>query len=198
MKMYSKRCNYAILISLILIPLTIKSGNYPKLYSPFHSGGTEEIISCKMNVISFYGDFRYSEIRGHRHSGIDIEGNYGEKIFPITEGKIIKISSEFPHKAVYILHLFDTLEFISVYMHVEDIKVRNGDYVNETIEIGRIFNNEELSISAFCTPPHLHFEIRRNLNDNGEATFACMTINELNKHFIDPITFIREGLKCNE
>ena len=87
------------------------------------------------------------------------------------------------------------MPFYSSYVHVADLKVRIGDKVDKDTIIARIFNEEELRNSKFGTPPHLHFEIRHRIDDNGAASFKSMNITELNKYCIDPLIFFKKSLK---
>lgn len=144
-------------------------------------------------IIGQYGDYRSSNVPGHKHAGIDIEGNFSEPVYSIGQGEVTNIFRDFPHKTIYIRHHdMRGTPFYSVYIHVEDIQVYIGEKVTENTIIGRLFNPKELNLSNFGTPPHLHFEIRHDISDNGNATFNSMTISELNNYCIDPITFFKK------
>ncbi len=168
---------------------------YQKYFIPIGIDRTADYNKLTEKIIGQYGVHRSSNVHGHKHSGIDIQGDFGETVYSIGKGTIIKIFREFPHKTIYIQHNEnDDALFYSVYIHVEDIQINIGDPVSENTPIARIFNREELILANFGTPPHLHFEIRHNIDDMGEATFKSMTLSELNKYCIDPLKFFNKSL----
>jgi murein DD-endopeptidase MepM/ murein hydrolase activator NlpD len=160
-------------------------GNYRTDYTKFNN-----------KIIGKYGDYRGSNVPGHKHSGIDIKGDFNDPVYSIGKGTVTHIFRSFPHKTIYIQHRDGKgMPFYSVYIHVEGIKVKVGDRVTKNIIIARIFNKEELMSSYFGTPPHLHFEIRHSIDDKGEASFKSMSIDELNQYCIDPLIFFNNTLR---
>lgn len=163
-----------------------------KIILPIGTDRTADYSKWSKKIIGRYGDHRKSYVQGHKHSGIDIQGNLGETVYPIANGTVVKIFREFPNQTIYIQHkIGENTIIFSVYIHVEDIQINTGDRVSEKTPIARIFNQEELAAADFGTPPHLHFEIRHNIDDRGEATFKSMTLKELNKYCIDPLIFFK-------
>ena len=163
-------------------------------FIPIGNRRKSDINQLKNTIIGHYGDHRNSHVQGHRHAGIDIQGHFNETVYAIGTGTVIRIFREFPHKTIYIQHHDRAgVPFCSVYIHIEKIQVNVGDAVTEHTPIARIFNREELEIADFGTPPHLHFEIRHNINDNGNATFESMSISGLNIYCKDPLTFFTKG-----
>ena len=166
-----------------------------KYIVPLGRDRAADYTKLKKRIIGRYGDYRKSHVPGHSHSGIDIKGELSDPVYPIGEGTVTHIFRSFPHKTIYIMHNDSRgLPFYSAYVHVEGIKVRIGDKVTKDTVIARIFNEEELRNSKFGTPPHLHFEIRHNINDDGAASYKSMGIPELNKYCIDPLIFFKETL----
>ena len=168
--------------------LFIHLGFTAPFFSPFRFQGLE-LENYLDKILGYYGDHRNSYVEGHKHSGIDIEGKYKEKVYAISSGKVVDIFGEFPNKTIYILHFAEGKSFISSYIHVEGIKVEVGEMVDHQTELGRIFNTTELKSSGFNTKPHLHFEIRHNLIENELITYSCMSKEELNRYFINPLEF---------
>lgn len=183
------------LVLLITEPALVSEAvaSNPKYLLPIGSDRADYNKWIK-NIIGRYGDYRRSHVKGHKHSGIDIRGNFGETVYSIGRGTVINIFREFPHKTIYIRHSESEL-FYSVYIHVEDIQVNIGDRVSENTPLARIFNRDELNMAEFGTPPHLHFEIRHNIDDKGDATFKSMTLEDLNKYCINPLKFFKKGTK---
>ena len=162
-------------------------------FIPLGKDRTAGYNKLKMRIIGRYGEYRKSNVPGHLHSGIDLEGKYNEPVYPIGDGTVTHIFRRFPHQTVYIMHDDSSGKpFYSAYVHIEDIKVRVGDRVTKDTIIARIFNEDELRDSKFGTLPHLHFEIRHNIDDNGAASYKSMNITELNKYCIDPLIFFKK------
>ncbi len=159
-----------------------------KYYVPSGEGRAKAGKGLDDSVIGWFGEYRASIVRGHLHSGIDIKGNFNGPVFSIGKGVVVNIFRDFPDKTVYIRHTANnSVSFYSAYIHIKDIQVNVGERVTENTLIGRIFNSDELAAAKFGTPPHLHLEIRHSIIDDGEATFNCMSIDELNMFFIDPL-----------
>ena len=189
-------CLLILLIPLSLFASDISLSNNLEYFVPLGNDRSIDYNKFKKRILDKYGSYRSSKVRGHKHAGIDIHGNFGETVYSIGEGTVINIFRNFPHKTIYIRHNENKEPpFYSVYIHVEDIKVNIGDVVTGNTPIARIFNKEELKLANFGTPPHLHFEIRHNIDDKGDATFKSMSISELNKYCIDPLIFFRKRLK---
>ncbi len=170
--------------------------NGHRYFVPLGNDRTTDYNKLKKRITGRYGDYRKSNVPGHRHSGIDLEGKFNEPVYSIGDGTVTHIFRKFPHKTVYILHdNSGGKPFYSAYIHVEDIKVRIGDRVTKDTVIARIFNEEELNASNFGTPPHLHFEIRLSIDDNGAASYNSMNISGLNKYCMDPSLFFEKTLK---
>ncbi len=187
------------LISLLLIILApllcpdISPSAEMTYVIPLGNERARDYNKLKNRVIGKYGDNRNSNVRGHKHAGIDMKGNFSETVYSIGKGVVINVFRDFPHKTIYIRHHDKTnASFYSVYIHVEDIQVNVGDSVTKRTAIGRIFNREELRASNFGTSPHLHFEIRHSIKDKGDATFKSMSIPELDRYCIDPEIFFKE------
>jgi len=190
---------FSIIIILIFSILFGNTNDYNfNYFSPLRSDGRICFRDCLSEIIGYYGEFRSSTKYGHLHAGIDIKGDFCDPIYSIGDGEVIAIFRDFPNKTVYIRHFEHGVTFTSTYIHVEDIQVQIGDFVSKSTVIGRIFNKYELHDSNFSTPPHLHLEIRHNLTDKGEATFSSMSLNELNRYCVNPITFFQKGTRGNE
>lgn len=165
-------------------------------YSPFNDSNRKSYDSVKSRQIGSFGEYRKSYKPGHLHAGIDLEGSFSEKIFAIGRGQVQMIFHDFPHQTVIVKHhLPDGNHLFSVYTHVEQVKVDVGDWVDEKTSLARLFNEDELKRANFGTPNHLHFEIRKSMADEGRASYASMTRQELNTFCMNPIEFFKTYLK---
>ncbi len=179
-----------IIFSSITLPSFCNNDN--SFFCPIGKNRTLRISQIEQNIIGYFGDRRVSNVYGHKHAGIDIKGSYGESVYPITKGKVVKIFRDFPNKTICIKHFNNFGDiFYSMYIHLEDIQVSIGDYVYESTYLGRIFNIHELEESEFETEPHLHLEIRHSIDDGGKATFGSMNLLELKRYCIDPLEFFK-------
>ncbi len=182
---------FYLTILLLASAFTYELTTTLKFFAPFRTNGKLTFHYYLKRITGFYGDHRSSDIYGHKHAGVDIKGDYGEIVYAIGAGEVINIFRDFPNKTVYIRHFGKYKNIISAYIHIEDIRIEVGDRVTEKTIIGRILNKEELDESQFGTPPHLHLEMRHNSKDKGNATFNCMTVNELDRYCINPIKFFK-------
>ena len=162
-----------------------------KIYSPFIDPDRESYRGLYKRCISVYGSHRDSYIRGHKHAGIDLKGALIEKIYSIGTGVVVDIHLSFPHLTVVVAHKFsDEKIYYSTYKHIEELEVKVGDKVDQNSVIGRLFTKEELRISEFGVC-HLHFEIKHDISDGGQASFASMSMADLNKFYLNPLVILK-------
>lgn len=150
----------------------------------------------KRRITGVYGEYRRSYKPGHFHAGLDLEGEFDESVYAIGFGWVVQIFRQYPHRSVVVEHhLPDGNIVYSMYVHVEDIQVRVGDWVDENFPLARLFNEEELERADFGTPNHLHLEIRKTLADRGRASYVSMSLADLNSVCIDPLNLFKEHWK---
>ena len=92
------------------------------------------------------------------HQAIDICAELGQKIYPISAGKVIHIEYRkwgYGHFVV----IDHGQGHQSLYAHLEEIKVEPGQKVDKNTVLG------DIGMTGFTTGPHLHLEIY----ENGEA-----------------------------
>lgn len=179
-----------------------QDGNYPvqslltQIYSPFKEPGRERYVNLQKRIFSRFGVYRITPQKGHRHAGIDLQGSFGEKVFAIGPGVVVRDYWIFPNRAIAVQHVLgDGSSIYSAYVHIEDIKVRVGQQVDETTELGRIFTQAEMRRARYRSPPHLHLEIRNSMFDDGRSSFSSMTMPALNEYCRNPETFMRSLMR---
>ena len=167
-----------------------------EFHSPFNDSDRKSIASIEHRLVGTYGEYRKSYKPGHLHAGIDLEGSFGETVYAIGRGQVHLIFRDFPHQTVIVKHQRpDGPPLFSVYTHVVQVKVEVGDWVDEGSPLARLFTKDELKRANFGTPNHLHLEIRKSMADEGRASYASMTRQELNSYCIDPMAFFKIHLK---
>jgi murein DD-endopeptidase MepM/ murein hydrolase activator NlpD len=148
-----------------------------------------ELITRKLDG---FGAFRRA---GHKHAGLDIKAGFSELVHPIGKGKVIKIYDQFPHQTVIIEHSFsDGRLFYSSYTHLVDISAKIDDQVDQDTAIGRVFNLDELQKTKFGKN-HLHLEIRKTIENYNRISIRCYSMDDLNRNFYDPLTFMEKYLR---
>lgn len=121
-----------------LLPIKISKEEYTKFSSTF--GERRIKLDSKKDSVLF-------------HYGIDFDANFGTDVIATAGGKVIK--SEYDDKGYGNLILIDHGDgYQSVYAHLKDFAVKNGDSVTKGQIIGHVGS------SGLSTKPHLHFEIR--------------------------------------
>lgn len=97
------------------------------------------------------------------HRGIDIKARNGSPVFATAEGKVIKTSYDDKNgKYIRIQHKEG---FISSYMHLSSILIKEGENISGGEVIGKVGNTGK------STAPHLHFEVSENGKYVDPSTF---------------------------
>lgn len=161
---------------------------------PFATRDRQDLST--VHVISVFGAYRSSYIRGHKHSGIDMVPKSGSDdhvwVYPIGEGVVCSFHLDHPHITIVVKHKTITGKVIySSYKHLFSPLVKPGDAVSVDTRIGRIYTPFE-GRRLGGNFDHLHLEIRKTFDDFGVASWATMTEDELNKRFYDPLDFLKK------
>ncbi len=174
----------------VLLGLWLALPSCATVHTPFQDSDRQSFVAIRKRKRSGFGAHRVSFIKGHKHSGLDLRGRYKERVFAICEGVVVDIHLGFPHRTVVIEHRGqDGRSFYSSYKHIEDIEVQVGDRVSAKTSLGRLFTRAERQKARF--DQHLHFEIRKRIDDEGAASWSTMSLRELRKVFEDPERFFR-------
>ncbi|MDQ0213732.1 murein DD-endopeptidase MepM/ murein hydrolase activator NlpD [Oikeobacillus pervagus] len=110
--------------------------------------GTEDWMFPAEGIISdVYGS------RGGTHKAVDIAARTGTPVFSVDDGVVSKsYISDTYGKVVFVQH---TSGFETVYAHLHEIKVTQGDSIKKGQQVGSIGNTGK------STGAHLHFEVHR-------------------------------------
>lgn len=150
-----------------------------------------------ISVISTYGSARSSHLKGHKHSGADIIPA-GEKdsrnVYAAAAGVVCFINQRAPFKTVILKHkLKDGTVIFSSYIHLKEIFIHGGQQVDAASRIGVLYTRNE-ALTYGGNYDHLHFEIKKRIDDYSCASWLCMSHEELNEYFCDPVDFFRKYL----
>lgn len=151
----------------------------------------------KITVISGYGAYRSSRIKGHKHSGVDIVPTDKKRaldVYAVSKGVVSFINQDAPVKTVIIKHKRkDGTVIYSSYIHLKEIFTDRGKKVDESTKIGVMYTKSE-ALKYGGNFDHLHFEIKRRIDDYSCASWLCMSREELESYFMNPIDFFKRNL----
>jgi len=168
-------------------------GTLDKIYMPFASlKDRTDFDEMKPRFLDGFGAYR---IAGHKHAGLDMEGDYNEPVYAIGRGIVKAVYGAFPYATVLIFHFLpDNERVYSVYIHIEDICVAVNQTVDCNTKLGRLFSEEQFLESGFYRN-HLHFEIRKTFEKYRGLSIKCFSMEELYRYFYDPLFFLKEKMK---
>jgi murein DD-endopeptidase MepM/ murein hydrolase activator NlpD len=98
---------------------------------------------------------RYRPPRNPSHAGIDLAGRRGTPIYAAHEGFVVYAGRGYSGYGRVVLLEFND-EWATLYAHLDDFRVRTGDYV----QLGEILGS--MGDSGRATGVHLHFELIHN------------------------------------
>lgn len=163
---------------------------------PFSTSNRQDIRT--IDVISTFGAYRSSYIKGHKHTGIDVlpkfKSNEHIWVYPIGEGVVCSIHLGHPHITIVVKH--KTIEgrvIYSSYKHIFAPLVKLGMAVSVETKLGRLYTPVE-GHQLGGNFDHLHLEIRKKFDDFGVASWETMTVKGLEKRFYDPLVFFKHHL----
>jgi murein DD-endopeptidase MepM/ murein hydrolase activator NlpD len=191
--MYKMRNRLLVLctVFLLLAIPPIDTEKPKRVFLPINVQNRSDYNALLKRSLDGFGAYRKA---GHKHSGLDIEGEYGEYVYAIGLGVVKAVYGEYPYRTVLIEHVFEDGEVIfSGYTHVEDMMVKENDFVNENTRIGRMFTRDEFVRSDFYKN-HVHFEIRKTMERYKSISIKCYTDSDLKKYFYDPQVFLKQRL----
>jgi murein DD-endopeptidase MepM/ murein hydrolase activator NlpD len=112
----------------------------------------------------------------------------------MANGAVCSIHLSDPHPTVVVKHrLADGSTLYTVYKHLAEIDVANGQQVTPATRIGRLYTADEARRLG-GSYDHLHLEVRTAFDDYGVASWLTMTRRELDARFVNPLPFLKERL----
>jgi murein DD-endopeptidase MepM/ murein hydrolase activator NlpD len=101
------------------------------------------------------------------HPGLDLAASTGTEVYAPADGTVV-FAGRYPLKQSVSWWRYGNLvalrngdRFITLFGHLDEIKVKSGQHVNQ----GELIAN--VGSTGWSTNPHLHYEVRR-LNEDGE------------------------------
>lgn len=176
---------YSILtISLILSPSLI-NGNYI-----LANERKPLIYPLKGKILVHFNEQYVDEDTGetHRHCGIDIAGNEGDRVIASAPGKVFYVGwTPTGGKTISICHL---LNVKTTYLNLQDYHVSVGQEVKRGQVIGTIGAEDDLSNKEV----HLHFGVIVNNHYVNPEKILEMDFNDLTKYISLTYTELDEGM----
>ncbi len=91
----------------------------------------------------------------NKHFGVDVAGESGKNVFACNQGTVIL--STWSLETGYVVVIQHPGDIISVYKHLKDVTVKQGERVTMGKQLGKIGD-----VGTLSTGSHLHFELWRN------------------------------------
>jgi murein DD-endopeptidase MepM/ murein hydrolase activator NlpD len=98
------------------------------------------------------------------HGGIDIGGSLGDSVYSATDGEVIQAGTSTDFGNLVVIKYVSQRTKVPYYVyygHLNSYSVRQGNAVKAGDEIGKVGSTGK------STGPHLHFEVRRDMNGDG-------------------------------
>ena len=107
-------------------------------------------------------NYGYSDYYGSYHDGLDIGVSHGTAVYPIADGRVVKISprSSCGGNMIYVAHNVNGVKYTSGYFHLASINVYEGQVVTAFTVIGYSGGVPWIETWDGCsTGAHLHLQI---------------------------------------
>ena len=144
--------NFAV---LIMAGSLLPNGNLQTEAENTVLAAGETQIVTQRNIQYPLKEIRVTQGYSFFHPAVDLDGEIGDSIWPIKDGKVEAVSSsKFAYGNSVIINHGDGMT--SLYAHLSQIFVKEGEEVTTLTEIGQVGS------TGHSTGPHLHLEIRHN------------------------------------
>ncbi len=107
------------------------------------------------------------------HNGLDISVKKGTPIKAASAGKVLLAGNDFFYNGNFVL-IDHGLGLTSIYLHMSEMNVRTGDYVNKGDIIGYVGS------SGRATGPHLHWGVKWYNKRIDPASLLKLDLSKLN------------------
>ncbi|MCX6818236.1 MAG: M23 family metallopeptidase [Candidatus Aenigmarchaeota archaeon] len=155
-----------------------KSGNPPLVVG---TGGEDILLKWPLDasnyeIISGFG-WRKDPFSGKDsfHGGIDIPGNLGDPVYSATDGTVYRTVNNDADLGNFVVIKYTSQRtntpYYVYYGHMQGFSVRTGDSVKIGEEIGKVGSTGK------SQGPHLHFEIRKDKNGDGNLAPDAESVN---------------------
>tara|TARA_Y100000310_G_scaffold269906_1_gene283415 strand:+ start:808 stop:1380 length:573 start_codon:yes stop_codon:yes gene_type:complete len=142
-----------VLTSGTFVPTVGSSGNIEPEITIIEAG--EATLPTEVNVRYPVVEVKFNQGFHYFHKGIDLDGETGDKVYPIAKGIVTSLGFErFTLGNTITVKHDNGLE--SVYAHLSRIDVREGDEVDPNKPLGK------LGSTGRSTGPHLHLEVYKD------------------------------------
>jgi len=130
--------------------------------------------------------------KGHRvHTALDIPTSPGEDILSTGPGIVTMISHLKTQKTVFVKHKNEEGSFFySAYAHLKEPNVQIGQVVDENTVLARAMEKNEWAQTKHLYN-HVHFEVRKDLQDHGHFSISTKNRKQLTSVFADPLLVLK-------
>jgi murein DD-endopeptidase MepM/ murein hydrolase activator NlpD len=190
---------YAVLVlfGLLALPMAPEMTRI-KFFTPFQESERHMYDTLQQRLVTPYAEAYSPTLTSMRYTGIGLQGEFGETVYAIGKGEIVRITGEAPHTEVVIAHTLSRRSTVfSVYAHVDDVRVQVGELVTENTPIASLLTREEYDKSGL-TEQHLHLEVRQTLDayrSRSPHYLKYQSPEILESGFVNPLVFYRKHLQ---
>jgi murein DD-endopeptidase MepM/ murein hydrolase activator NlpD len=182
------------LLTLPMAPERIKI----RFFSPFDEAERHVFQTIQQRVVKPYAEAYSRTMATMQYTGIGLQAEFGEPVYAIGKGEVVRIAGEAPYTEVVVAHKIQRHTTVfSVYARITDVSVHIDDEVTEHTPIGRLLTREEYNKSQL-TEQHLHLEVRTTLDayrSRSPHYFKYQTPETLDAGFLNPLTFYHKHLE---
>jgi murein DD-endopeptidase MepM/ murein hydrolase activator NlpD len=118
------------------------------------------VVSRVITCVFHCGGYPFENVFG-AHSGLDVGLPQGSSVYASATGEVVFVRYPVDTSLAYVV-IKHSEEFSTSYLHMSDISVSIGDFVEQGEQIGLSGGAYGTNGAGTSTGPHLHFEIIKN------------------------------------